>query len=1050
MIEFAAPEFLLLAIPVWFAFYRWGRLPVQTAWLLAAPLWGVFLSWPLPAHGESGEVFDAIRLVQRYGVLLLPVPLWLGLRNWGRGAGATNWLRLGLAAVLLFCLAGPRWNVGGTGVDVIVLADRSRSVEDARSADGTNARFDETILELIDTLQKSRREGDRVAVISVGGGAKIEKLLTETQTVSNFQQPINPHGSDLDQALQKALGIVDPNRPARILVLSDGEYTGPSPLAAARRAREAGVPVDVRVFDTRLSGDVAVRSLSLPRQATANEPFQFSATIQSDGEVGAVVRLTRESVEDGKTVRRKLAELSYRLRAGRNDVRFGDVLASGGTHRYIVEVDVEGDPRPQNNRWEAEIFVDAGPRLLLLVKGENAREGRLAKLLKRRQSGIPTDVLVAKRQPLTKLQLDRYRAVILEDVPADHLGFLKMARLEKFVTDQGGGLMLTGGENSFGSGGYFKSPIDPILPVSMELREEHRKLRAAIAVVLDRSGSMRQGVAGGRTKMDLANLGAEECARLLSAQDMLSVIAVDTAAHVVQELASVDNKDAVVSRIRSIQSQGGGIFVDVALDAAQKELDRAGGYQTRHVILFSDAKDTEISPGNALGGSPPERAVIEKVRAMKSKGMSVSVIGLGSERDQHAALLTAIAEAGGGNVMFTEDARDLPRLFTQDAMKVARNTFLRKGDEHPEGFPGKRLPGPFLIGELGRGRFPNVHGYNLTYKRKRAQAAVVSADEYAAPWSAFWHRGLGRVAAVTFDVGGPYAGPFAEWRDRSSFLLTHARWLLGGDDPRGMFVDVERQGQDAVVTVEFDPRRGTGSPGDGFPTRPERLENPSPESVLRLKVIPPGPEAEEARQPEFVWVDRNVLQARFRLDRLGIYRTRISAGRNQSLRGPSISLPYSPEFFPRTGLPSGRKTLTEIAEISGGTERTDVLEVLDRGNLPRLPRMVSMLPVLCAVLIALLLVEIAGRRLALWERWQAGWTRSRQTVDDVEIAVARKRRWWQDWRRRRTARSRKSAADETSAAESDTGDARQTSAPAPSITSLLEQAKQQARRRRRE
>ena len=116
-------------------------------------------------------------------------------------------------------------------------------------------------------------------------------------------------------------------------------------------------------------------------------------------------------------------------------------------------------------------------------------------------------MLVAARQPLTKLQLDRYRGVIIQDVPADQFGFVKMSRLAQFVTERGGGLLLTGGENSFGSGGYFKSPLDDVLPVSMELREEHRKLRAAIAVVLDRSGSMQARVVGNQSKMDLANQG---------------------------------------------------------------------------------------------------------------------------------------------------------------------------------------------------------------------------------------------------------------------------------------------------------------------------------------------------------------------------------------------------------------------------------------------------------------------------------------------------------------------------------------------------------------
>src|SRR5690606_31443960 len=114
-------------------------------------------------------------------------------------------------------------------------------------------------------------------------------------------------------------------------------------------------------------------------------------------------------------------------------------------------------------------------------------EGNFTRAL--RAGRIPVDVASAKEHPLTQDALDQYRAVVIENLPADHLGRLKMERLAQFVEDLGGGLLLTGGERSFGTGGYFKSPLDPILPVSMEMREEHRKNSLALAIALDRSGS---------------------------------------------------------------------------------------------------------------------------------------------------------------------------------------------------------------------------------------------------------------------------------------------------------------------------------------------------------------------------------------------------------------------------------------------------------------------------------------------------------------------------------------------------------------------------------
>ena len=90
---------------------------------------------------------------------------------------------------------------------------------------------------------------------------------------------------------------------------------------------------------------------------------------------------------------------------------------------------------------------------------------------------------------------------------------------------------------------------------------------------------------------------------------------------------------------------GGGIFVYEALVAAGKELMKAGNYQTRHIILFADAADSE-EPGRY-------KALLKKYA---DSGITVSVIGLGTSADVDARLLEDIAKLGSGNIMFTTDA----------------------------------------------------------------------------------------------------------------------------------------------------------------------------------------------------------------------------------------------------------------------------------------------------------------------------------------------------------------------------------------------------------
>ena len=856
-------------------------------------------------------------------LFLLAIPMWFAYRRWGRAKGVTGGLRIALLVALLLAIAGPQVNFGGHGIDVIIVADRSRSLP---------ADADPRIRELIENIHNSRRKGDQVGLITFGSKAAVENLLSENSKLGSYTKDILPDGSDLSEALHDALNLVRSNRPARILVLSDGEANGASPSSAVRRALEMGVPIDFREFPRPRAGDVAVDSLQLPEMVAPREPFQYLVWIYSDGEAAGKVTVLR----DGQPIAQDKADRQFT--GGMNRLLFRDLLEEGGLHNYEVRVDVPNDPLVQNNRGAGVVRVDAGPRLLVL--NSDGRDDNFVRAL--RSGRVAVDVASSKEHALSAESLDRYRAVVLENVVAADLGRVKMERLAQYVEDLGGGLLVTGGERSFGSGGYFKSPLDELLPVSMEMREEHRKTRLAMAIALDRSGSMAVLVKGGKPKMHLANLGTAEAVRMLSPGDSVAVIAVDSSPHVIQALTPVEDPETIVRKVTGIESMGGGIFVYEALVAAGQQLLRSE-QSTKHIILFSDANDSE-EPGDYK----------KLLGEFEKAGITTSVIGLGTRTDSDAMLLEDIAALGHGNILFTDDAEELPRLFTQDTMSVARSSFIKKdAATQPAGISGQLAPSALLMGELASGKFPNADGYNLSYLKPDATLGVVSQDEYAAPWSAFWYRGLGRVAAITLEVDGQHSGEFGRWDEYPDFLITHARWLLGGDAPDEVYLNMERDGQDAVVTVELDP------------DRPAKLTGDAP----TLSYLPPSEDREQLVDLPFQWTGPNSLQARFKLTRTGTYRTLVKMGGRSIVRGPAVTLPYSPEFMPRIGLPEGRQVLSAISDLTGGRERVNVLEVLtDR---PRSARMTSLLPWLLSLGVVLLLVEIAGRRLSLWSKLSA-------------------------------------------------------------------------------
>ena len=118
--------------------------------------------------------------------------------------------------------------------------------------------------------------------------------------------------------------------------------------------------------------------------------------------------------------------------------------------------------------------------------------------------------------------------MVLSDISASELSTSQLAALASYVRDLGGGLLLMGGDHSFGPGGFGKTPIEEVSPVSFDLKQERRRASLAEVIAVDYSGSMAIS-AGSNTKLELANEAAVRSAELLGAGDRLGVMHVDTA-----------------------------------------------------------------------------------------------------------------------------------------------------------------------------------------------------------------------------------------------------------------------------------------------------------------------------------------------------------------------------------------------------------------------------------------------------------------------------------------------------------------------------------------
>lgn len=837
-------------------------------------------------------------------------PLLLGLAFAWRRLRLGQPLRAACAVLLVLVFMGPQIRRLGRGLDLWVLVDRSVSAADALAA---------RLPEWQTLLERSKSGDDRIFYVDY---ADIPVVRAEgTGDYSGSAQ-----ATHLRLALQFALSQMPRDRAARILALTDGFSTEPLTDIGERLARQE-VGLDYRLVSPPDAVDYGVTSLRLPARSQPGEPFIVELEVEGTPDGVVPFRVTR----DGQAAR--TGEVT--VRNGRGRARFTERLTAAGAHRYDVRLTPAADARPGNNHAGNWTEIAGGPRLLLVTNyPDDPAAGAL------RAQGFQTQV-VTDLPTLNGGSLAGVRGVILNNVPAFRLPGDFLRALPFYVRAQGGGLLMAGGKQSFGSGGYFQSPIDDLLPVSMELRTEHRKLAVAMAIVMDRSGSMSAAVGAGVSKIDLADEGAARAIELLGSQDAISVLAVDTEAHSVVPMTRIGgDRDGLTRTVRRITSGGGGIFIYNGLKAGWKELRKSEAGQ-RHLVLFADAADS-VMPGDYQ----------TLIAEMVAKGATISVIGLGEETDKDADLLKDIAARGQGRIFFNANATELPGLFAQETVALARSAFLKE--------PVRVKPAAGWVELAARQiEWPwAVDGYNLSYLKPNATAAAYSGDEYSAPLVAFWQRGIGRAAAVSFPLGGEHSQRVREWPAYGDFLQTTARWLMGSDLPAGLALRPRVAGAELTLDLYYDA------------TWEERLAAAAPQVMVAEGASGP------ARPLTWARLEPGHFQASTPLPPGQWMRGAVQVGQYAVPFGP-VTAGTDPEW----SLDRGRVAeLREAARQSGGGEQINLSRVWQA---PRRQEFSDVRPWLLVTLLALFLTEALGTRLG-WQmpaglRWAAAATARRRS-----------------------------------------------------------------------
>lgn len=802
--------------------------------------------------------------------------------------------------------AGPEIGRPLDRLTILVAVDRSRSIDLVPNAD-------QRIRQELSVAELSMREDDRIGLVAFAADAATEDPPRPRSDLASPQRAaLGRDGTDLSAAIRRALAEVPPDSAARVVLLTDGVATRGDTMAAAAAAVAAEIPVDVVPLEQRAVPDVRVVALRAPSRADEGEAMDLRLVTSSPAPAEIEIRLRR----DGALIAKAKASIA----AGEDVLRIREKAPGAGLHRYDVEVsalDPKLDESPEDNGGSAFVRV-RGQAAALVLEGESGKGAFIARSLS--QSAFRVDENNATGVPADLGGLAGYDVVVFSDIRASDLSPGQLDALASYVRDLGGGLVLMGGDKSMGPGGYARTPIEEVSPVSFDLKQDRRRASLAEVIGIDISGSMG-AKEGGYTKLELANEAAARSAALLGPGDMLGVEHVDTKVKWSVPLGPVTDKAAIDKAIRSVGVGGGGIFVNITLDAGYAALDKEK-VNLKHMLLFADGSDAEEMAGCRA-----------KVEAAFKRGITTSVVALGKGSD--VPELELLSRLGNGRFYLIEDASRLPAVFAQETILASRSAIVEKDFRVDRGAPSSATAG------IAFEEAPALKGYVVTIPKGRASVLLRGPD--GDPILATWSAGVGRAAAFTSDLKDRWGRDWTTWPGAARMIAQTAR-------------DVARKGEDGRVRLESD-----ASGGELHVRATVVGDDGRAQSFRRLTVHVAGPDG-FAREMALEATGAGAYAATLPLSRPGTY---IAVARDE-MTGDAVGttgavLTAGEELRP-TG--SDLALLGRIAELTGGKKR-DTLAGIFADRASRRFSYKDATPMLVLLAAFGLLLAVAARRLAL-------------------------------------------------------------------------------------
>jgi Ca-activated chloride channel family protein len=691
-------------------------------------------------------------------------------------------IRLTLVAALVASLAGARLALPSDRLSVVFLLDASASMLDSTR---------EELLEYARDAVAEMPEDDVAGVVVFGANALVDRLPSELDELQRpASQPVVA-ATDIAAAVRLGTAIFPAGTQQRMVLLSDGNDTSGQAEQAILAAAGRGVRLDVVTPEDLSQVEALVDGIDAPPGARVGETIDLTVNVRSTTETAATLRL----LADGATVGTRELDLE----PGTTTVTFSVTADEPGFHVFRAVLEPEDDHFAENNAADAYVLVTGEPQVLVATD-DPARAADFIESLT--EARLSVTVVPSGGVPSSLATLAGYDAVVLDNVAADDLGAAAMDALQVYVRDLGKGLVMIGGRDSYGAGGYLNTVMEETLPVYMTVRDRERSPDVAMVAVVDKSGSMADCHCTGDSrdtanpsgqrgfeKVDIAKEAILRAAEALAPTDQLGVVAFDGNAHWAVRTAPIDF-GALEAGLGFPADGNTNIFA--GLKAAYDDLINNPA-KLRHIILITD-------------GWSRSGAYDQLLDDMREAGITLSTIGTGGGSAQ---ILRRLAEESGGRYYDAADATTIPDIFLKETIRTAGEQIVEEVFQPIPSSPSEILEG------LDPGRLPQLAGYNATTPKGSATVSLLTARED--PLLAQWQYGLGRAAVWTSDTRQQWATDWIGTVEYGTLTAQLVSWTLPPQDSQGIDVRFS-QGRDGELNVEVTSFDDDGAPRNFYRT----------------------------------------------------------------------------------------------------------------------------------------------------------------------------------------------------------------------------------------